>query len=236
MIFLFIFHTGAMAQEDSLSVFRNSSSSAIKSKEGNYKNALSFNLLQILRGGALISYERSIGSSGFAITTGIGINKFDALGQLYLRELSYYYNSGVEVVKQGTKIKPLFDFGFKYYTQQAMGGTYVQTAFTSISNTVNLEKFDNSNYLNLPANSTQLDYRSNEFKFLFGATNKNDHKFYMDFNLGLGYRFIQYENYLAKEVINQTNYYYTAMYNLEKNKNTNQTLWFFMSWKFGKRF
>lgn len=222
------------AQTDSLSIFHQSPNNASLSKDGVYKNAVNFNILQILRGSALISYERLLGTSGFALTAGAGICKFDALGQIYFRQLSYYYNLDNYVTKSGTKIKPLYEIGLKYYYEQLMGGSYIAGAFTSIKNTVNLQPFGYQYYVNTPSNINQLDYRSNELKLLIGFTNANNQRFYHDFSIGFGYRFIQYEYYYIKGTNNASgNSAYS--YELDKGNKTNQTPWFFISWKMGLR-
>lgn len=235
IFFIFILNFCASAQSDSLSLFHQSVKGKEQAKTGNYKNAISFNILQIIRGGALLSYERAIGNTGLAATAGIGICKFDALGQIYLRRLTQYYNSGesVTVTKVGTKIKPLFDFGLKFYTDDIMGGSYFGLGFTSINNTVNL-KYTYESYV-LPVNFRQLDYRSNDFKFMFGFSNRNDKKFYHDISIGAGYRFINYEYLTVKDTF-YTSIYSTVSEDIIKEKNTNQTIWIFAAWKMGLRF
>ncbi len=223
------------AQTDSLSMFHQPMSIAGNARTDTYKNSVHFNLFQIIRGSALLSYERLIGKYGLALTAGIGICKFDALGQVYLRELTQYYMIGADVTKVGTKIKPLYQIGMKYYIDQFMGGTYFEAAFTSINNTVNLKSFNGANTTYVPPNFNQLDYRSNEFKLLVGYSNKNDKKFYHDISTGLGYRFIAYENYQLKSITAQnSNGQY--LYELTKDSNTNQTIWIFVAWRMGLRF
>jgi hypothetical protein len=220
------------AQNDSLTVFREPSKTNAKNNAIALKNAVNFNLMQLIRGGVLISYERALSSQGFAITAGAGINKFDAIGQVYWKEFSYYYKLDTEVEREGTKIKPLLDFGLKFYTLKTLGGPYLQLSFTMIENSVKVQKNSDSQNYTLPENSNFLDYRSNELKFLFGFTNSNDKVFYHDFNIGIGYRFIQYQKYKINETINQTG----TSYQLTKNSNSNQTPWFFITWKMGRRF
>lgn len=234
LIFFLSLIVQLQAQNDTLSVFRSPVKNNANSKAGTYKNALNFNLFQIIRGGALLSYERALASSGLAITAGVGINKFDAIGQVYFRELSYYYKLDLDVEKEGTKIKPLIDVGLKYYTNQTMGGTYFEVAFTMIKNTVNLQAFNYNEYYSIPAGINHLDYRSNELKLLVGFTNSNDKEFYHDFNFGIGYRFIQFEKFNVKQTYNNGNS--TFSYELTKEMATNQTPWFFFTWKMGRRF
>ncbi len=224
------------AQTDSLSMFHEPVSIGGKAGEGSYKNTVNFNLLQIVRGSALLNYERLIGKYGLAITAGIGICKFDALGQVYLRELTQYYMIGSSnAIKVGTKIKPLYEIGVKYYTGELLGGSYFEAAFTSITNTVNLKSFNGNSTTYVPPNFNQLDYRSNDFKLLFGFTNKNDKKFYHDINAGLGYRFITYQNYQLRDITSQ-NSNGKYLYELSKDQNTNQTIWIFLAWRMGLRF
>jgi hypothetical protein len=223
------------AQTDSLTMFHEPMNLAGKARKDAYKNTVNFNLFQIVRGSALLSYERMVGNYGLSLTAGIGICKFDALGQVYLRELTQYYMSGSDVTKVGTKIKPLYEVGVKYYTDQSMGGTYFMAAFTSINNTVNLKPFSGNTSTYVPPNFNQLDYRSNEFKLLLGFSNKNDKKFYHDINAGLGYRFIAYQNFQLKDITAQnSNGQY--LYELFKYSNTNQTIWIFVAWRMGLRF
>jgi hypothetical protein len=235
ILFLWILNFNVVAQSDSLELFRQPVNGKEQGKLGSFKNALNFNLFQILRGSALLSYECLIGKTGLAATAGIGICKFDAIGQVYLRELSHYYNSGagVSVTKAGTKIRPITELGLKFYTDDNLGRAYIGLAFTSINNTVNLKHTYGST--TLASNLRQLDYRSNDFKIMFGVANRNDKKFYHDVSFGAGYRFIKYE-YLA---INDN--FYTSQNSsgseaLIKKEGTNQTIWIFTAWRMGIRF
>lgn len=233
IFFVFILKSNSLAQSDSLAMFHQPSLATEQSKVGIYKNAVNFNLLQIIRGSALLSYERLIGKSGFAATAGVGICKFDAIGQIYLRELTQYYNSGgsVEVTKLGTKIRPLFELGLKYYIDDINGGSYFGLDFTSINNTVNI-RYNYQSYT-LPVNLRQLDYRSNDFKCMFGFANSNDKKFYHDASIGVGYRFINYEHLAIDNIVlNASN----SSQALTKENSTNQTIWIFIAWKMGIRF
>jgi hypothetical protein len=235
ILLIFIFNFNSLAQSDSLAIFHQPIHGNAKDKTSHYNNALSFNLFQITRGSALLSYERLLGNTGFTASAGLGICKFDALGQIYLRELTQYYKSGesVTITKIGTTIKPLFEIGLKYYTQDFLGGNYFGAAFTSINNQVNLKESYES--YTLPSNFHKLNYRSNDFKFMFGFSNRNDKKFYNDISIGVGYRFINYEYLTVKDTL-FTSLYSTVSEDIIKEESTNQTIWIFTAWKMGIRF
>jgi hypothetical protein len=237
LFIFFIFSQFAVfAQQDTMGVFHQAIASKSRNNGSFHKNALSTNLIQIVRGGALINYERIIGNSGLAINIGTGISKFDVLGQLYLRKIAHYYDSGFHVEKKGSQIKPMFDAGLKYYLNDEMGGTYCMLSFASITNTVNIEPFYSYDIdlVTQIKHNNSLNYRSNELKLLFGFTNDNSEVFYHDFCFGIGYRFIKYQSYFETPLYS-TSYSLTInQYSVEERKN--QTFWFFMSWKFGSRF
>lgn len=232
IVFILIFNFTVQAQTDSLSVFHEQINIEALSKIGIYKNALSYNLFQIVRGSGLISYERVLTKGGLSVIAGLGICTYDEFGQIYLKELSDYYNSGEDVIKVGTKLRPLFEIGLKYYTSQFLGGGYVGADFISINNTVKIKEENNRDII--PLNLRLLDYRSNEFKFVFGITNKNNKKFYFDYNIGIGYRFIQFEN-LALEYSSSINGN-QKVYSYKIAEKTNQTIWPFTALKMGIRF
>jgi hypothetical protein len=234
IVFILIFNFAIKAQSDSLSVFHEQLNIEALSKIGTYKNALSYNLFQIVRGSALISYERVLTKGGLSVIAGLGICTYDALGQTYFKELPNYYSSGAgsNVLKLGTKLRPLFEIGLKYYTSQFLGGTYVGAELISINNTVKIKEREGSDII--PLNLSLLDYRSNEFKFVFGITNKNDKKFYFDYNIGIGYRFIQFES-LALEYSSTINGN-QRVYSYKIAERTNQTFWPFTALKMGVRF
>lgn len=234
LVLLLIFNLVSQAQSDSLSIFHEQQNISSQAKIGTYKNALSYNLFQIFRGSGLISYERVITNGGLSLIAGLGICTYDALGQIYLKELTEYYMSGAgsDVIKVGTKLRPLFEIGLKYYTSQFLGGGYVGAELISINNTVKIKEGNESDII--PLNLKMLDYRSNEFKFVIGITNKNNKKFFFDYNIGLGYRFIQFEN-LALEYSSTINGN-QKVYNYKIAERTNQTVWPFTALKMGVRF
>ena len=211
------------AQSDTVSLFHNSTSAASNKSTNLHKNAINWNLFQLTRGGILVNYERILGNSGFAITAGIGVSVFDPLGQFYVKKFAYYYKpDSYYSNERETTIRALYDIGAKYYFDKEMGGSYLGTGFTSIANTVGLS-ISKSKY--------QLDYRSNEIKFLIGFENENDNQFYNDFNFGFGYRMINYENLVFTNTTNPL-----QPIEVSKVNKTNQTPWLFMSWKVGLRF
>lgn len=216
----FFYYLQVSAQSDTVSLFHNSTSAASNKSTNLHKNAINWNLFQLTRGGILVNYERILGNSGFAITAGIGVSVFDPLGQFYVKKFAYYYKpDNYYSNERETTIRALYDIGAKYYFDKEMGGSYLGTGFTSIANTVGLS-ISKSKY--------QLDYRSNEIKFLIGFENENDNQFYNDFNFGFGYRMINYENLVFPDPNN-------PLQPIEVSK-TNQTPWLFMSWKVGLRF
>lgn len=234
IVFILIFNLVSQAQSDSLSIFHEQQNISSQAKIGTYKNALSYNLFQIFRGSGLISYERVLTKGGLSAIAGLGICTFDEFGQIYLKEFTDYYKSGAgsDVIKVGTKLRPLFEIGLKYYTSQFLGGGYVGADFISINNTVKIQEGYGSYKLAL--NVRELDYRSNEFKIVVGIVNKNNKKFYFDYNIGFGYRFIQFENLaLDDSYVTSGN---QLVYSYKIVERTNQTIWPFTALKMGIRF
>jgi hypothetical protein len=230
----------AHAQSDTVSIFHKSNS-PINGKSsghfGTYKNVLSINFFQAVRGGLLVNYERMIGQSGLAFSLGTGICSFDPLGQFYVREFQYYYELNLRVInRESTELLPLFDFATKYYFEKEWGALHIDAGYTNIKNNVTLDfSYSPDYYFNLNTKLKKLNYRNNEFKLLVGFTNDTKKKFYHDFSLGLGYRFIEYD-YLEIEKLkispNSSDYVNTLI----KKTKTNQTPWLAMSWRMGIRF
>lgn len=228
----------AFGQDDSLSLFRKSNTLPTgKDAYKKYQNSIHINILQFVRGGVLFDYERVIANSNIAVGAGIGFNMYDALGQIYFRELEPYYKiNSSNVSKIDAKIKPIFDFNVKYYLSDDDFQFYTGAGYTRISNTVITDVLKYAqNFTYSSQNIKELDYLSNEFKFVIGITNVSDRRFYHDFCLGPGYRMIKYENLKYEDLINPSpNSSYS--YKLVKETNTNQTIWFFFSWRMGIRF
>ncbi len=229
----FFYYLQVSAQSDTVSLFHNSTSAASNKSTNLHKNAINWNLFQLTRGGILVNYERILGNSGFAITAGIGVSVFDPIGQFYVKKFAYYYKpDNYYSNERETTIRALYDIGAKYYFDKEMGGSYLGTGFTSIANTVGLSinNYDANSAL-INSSKYQLDYRSNEIKFLIGFENENDNQFYNDFNFGFGYRMINYENLVFTNTTNPL-----QPIEVSKVNKTNQTPWLFMSWKVGLRF
>lgn len=239
ILFFFICQL-ACAQSDTVSIFHqspNPTNAQTSGHFGTFKNVLSLNLFQAVRGGLLVNYERLIGQKGLALVLGTGFCSFDPLGQFYVKEFQYYYERNLRVVhREKSELLPIFDFATKYYFTKSAGTVYLDAGFTRIKNSVTLDfQYSPEYYANLDSKLKRLNYSSNELKFLFGFTNDNKKKFYHDFSLGFGYRFIEYD-YLVPEKVKIYPNSSEFVYMLSKKTSTNQTPWLFMAWRMGVRF
>jgi len=227
------------AQNDTIALFHESANGRKSEFSGTYKSALSINLYQFVRGGLLFNYERMIASSGLAFSAGVGIGKFDPIGQFYVKEFIYYYRiSDLFIEKTGSQMRPIYDFSIKYYFEKEMSGTYLCADFTSINNRINVDWYKSNNnvdYIYRKQSLNSLDYQSNEVKLLLGFVNNNRSKFYHDFNFGFGYRMIEYQKLTFRTTRASTNYE-NGLIEVDKVNKANQTPWFFIGWRIGKRF
>lgn len=236
LFLLLIFFRCTMAQSDTVSLFHQSINAEALEKAGTYKNALHLNLMQIARGGMVVDYERLLGNSRCSVFGGVGFSVFDRFGQYYFRELSYYYEYGGNVGRRGNDLRGVWDIGFKCYTNKVLGNAYIGASFTTIANTVqtSVYKTNDGTVFILPV-TKKLDYRSNEFKLLFGFSNDASKKFYHDISIGIGFRFISYQRYNYRLYANQNDDQPDTKAYYIQNK-TNQTPWIFIYWKMGRRF
>ncbi|HRG58840.1 MAG TPA: hypothetical protein PK323_07750 [Bacteroidia bacterium] len=226
------------AQTDTISVFRKSNTLPKKKDEfRKYTNSIHFNLLQLLRGGVLFDYEKVFENLNFAVGAGIGFSKYDALGQIYFRELAPYYKyNASNISKIDTKIRPIYDFNIKYYINEDDFQFYTGAGYARIANTVitDILKFG-QNYTSSNSKIDELIYISNEIKFVIGITNLSNRRFYHDFCLGPGYRMIKYESLKYVLITNSVNGS-TYNYEIDKEFRNNQTIWFYFAWRMGIRF
>jgi hypothetical protein len=234
---LLFFINNLFAQNDSISLFRESTGKK-NDFAGEYKNAMSINIYQFVRGGVLLNYERILGNSGFALTAGVGFCKFDALGQFRISKFAFYYDDdNYYLSRESGEIRPIFDVALKYYFAKEMSGAYMCTNFTNIRNTTNIEFQENSNtqYNYLKKSPTALNYQSNELKLLLGFANDSRKQFYHDFNFGLGFRMIEYQQMSFRSIRSAIGSQ-QGLIEVDKVNKSNQTPWFFIGWRMGRRF
>jgi len=241
LIGILIITLNSYAQTDTLDVFRapsknNSNSNARTGSAGN--NALSVSIGHLGRGGTMLTYERYINNTSFAVFAGFGITKIDFIGQFSFEDegfiLEDFYSN-----RSDAEVGSMIDLGLKYMFDKELGGNYFGIGYSSYH--TNITRTINSSYIieNNGSRNYKLDYYSKEFKLVYGIVNDVDSRFYNDFNIGTGFRFLEYQNLDITELPNfnsSTLSYYTTELNIRKRTNNDIKLWLFITWKIGVRF
>lgn len=225
------------AQDDQVDVFRtpskNKPGSVASAAVGN--NSISVSLAHIGRGGTLLSYERYINNSSFAVTAGIGFSRVDFIGQLSLDEEGFYFESDY-ATRTGSKLMPVVDFGGKFMFDEELAGNYFGLAYSGYKNLVTQELVNINDFVFGTPESFDLKYSSRDFKIIYGYMNDADSRFFSDFHIGGGFRFIEYQQLNVTDVPVPTNSGYTTEQVAEKKSLDILKPWFFLGWKVGVRF
>lgn len=210
-----------LAQSDSLDVFRtpskNKSNNSASGAMGN--NSLSISLAHLGRGGTMLTYERFINNTPFAVFAGLGFNKIDLIGQFSFDNEGFYYENDYNDNNTAELCK-MIDFGVKYLPEKELGGGYFGLAYSFYENIIT-QKVNTSSY--------KLNYNSKEFKVIYGSVNDVDNRFYSDFYIGTGFRLLEYQQLEFNKTYNK------ALEIIKETKNATK-LWLFIGWKIGVRF
>jgi len=235
IVLLVSFFNGILAQDTQQSIFHNPPKTNISKKQTSESNyAIYFNPSFALRGGATFGFQYHI-YNGFSIWVEYGNTLEDILGKIsFDNSLSNKQDYFSEVTKN--TLGTITEFGIKRYFNGFMDGVYFGIANTnirsSVERTINEYYFSNQG-LSFTGNSAfNLDYKSNEYKVLFGYTSDNYENFFVDYYLGIGVRKIQNPELLYDTIYSQ-NSYKTYVY---KKANNNIKAWLFPSLKIGYKF
>lgn len=247
LLILLCFGWQVHAQTDSLDVFRTPSNGKSAKGTGNRSsgnNALSLSLGHLGRGGTMITYERYINYTPFAISAGIGFMKLDFIGQFSFFDEEYLFEN-YYATRSNIEIGRTIDCGLKYMLNRELGGTYFGLAYSSYENRPEVEISSYHSILYDNPDTYKLNYSSKEFKVLFGTLNDVSSGFYNDFYIGTGIRLLEYQKLNIAEVDNplynslNTNYYSSVartVLDIKKVSKEDSKLWFFLGWKMGVRF
>jgi hypothetical protein len=224
-----------LAQSDSLDVFRtpskNKSNNSASGAKGN--NSLSISLAHLGRGGTMLTYERFINNTPFAVFAGLGFNKIDLIGQFSLDNEGFYYENDYNDNNTAELCK-MIDFGVKYLPEKELGGGYFGLAYSSYENIIT-QKVNTRYELINSTSSYKLNYNSKEFKVIYGSVNDVDNRFYSDFYIGTGFRLLEYDQLDFKETDSSSPKYDRALEIIKETKSATK-LWLFIGWKIGVRF
>jgi hypothetical protein len=197
LMLLLLLTDNCYSQSDSLPIFReptkNNKGVVNSFGSGNaYQNALSLSIAHLGRGGTMLTYERFIDLFNFSFFAGIGVNKIDYIGQYSFENEKYFYESDY-TEKRGAELSKMFELGSKYYFDKDIGGGYLGLCYANYKNEVDIKVKDYYKVNVLDPRYYILNYASNEFKLLYGAANDISTRFYSDFHIGVGLRFINYQ-------------------------------------------
>jgi hypothetical protein len=239
LFFVFALSSECFSQTDSLDIFRVPSKSNNSSTGGNksFNNAISLSVAHLGRGGTMLTYERFINNSYFSVFAGVGVTKVDYIGQYDIENEKFYYASEY-TTRTRVDLNRMIELGTKFYFDGELGDSYLGLCYASYKNRLNVEVDDYYKVDAFDALTYNLKYSSNEFKFLYGASNDISSRFYSDFHIGVGFRYIDYQELDIVEVpvINNNSYIEEYVLDIEKDSNNDIRPWLFFGWKLGVRF
>lgn len=240
ILFLLSYSSKCFSQSDSLNVFRVPAKINGKVSSGgnkSFNNAISISVAHIGRGGTMLSYERFINNTSFAVFAGLGITKVDYIGQYSIESEKFYYATEY-TQRTRVDLNRMLEMGTKYYFDGELGGSYLGLCYASYKNSLTVEVEDNYEVGAFDPTAYNLKYSSNEFKLLYGAANDISSRFYSDFHIGVGFRYIDYQelDIIEMPLINNNNFIEDYVLEIEKDNNSDVRPWFFFGWKLGVRF
>jgi hypothetical protein len=230
----------AFAQNDSLDIFRTPSKSngGGKAKSVGGYNSLSVSLSHLGRGGSIITYERLINNTPIAIFVGYGFTKIDYIGQFSFENEEFYFSNDYTEKKEA-ELNAAFDLGLKYTFDEELGGNYIGFCYSSYENGITTQVDNDYDITITSQRSHKLNYSSKDFKLIYGSMGESDRRFYSDFSIGAGLRFVDYQILDVTEVpvnINNGYYSYDLEYEVTKKSYNEVKPWLFIGWKIGLRF
>jgi len=236
IIISFFWCKTALAQEDTLPLFRNNNTIANQHGVKNYKNTVFLNFSTLLRGGVSLGYEKYFTFSGIAVNAQAGYTARDFTGQYaFINGNSIFHND--ESFKGGKKPGYMYELGVKYYFEKLNEGYFISGSFFNVVNTRVRELSTDFLYANLNGKSYLVDYKSREIKLMYGKSNEADSKFYTDIAFGAGMRFLKYDKMeftTLNEPTNEPYFKYIKWANKRMVKDIK--LWLYFTCKIGLRY
>jgi hypothetical protein len=227
-----------LAQDTTESVFHKPTQSAFKTSQLQSECNFAFyvNPGYILRGGSTLGFQYHI-KAGVAVWAEYGKSVEDWVGKYSLEDDEFDANQNTFSTIKNKKMLNIFELGIKYYPNNIMEGGYIALAYGNISgNQIRYMDPTYTNYLysGFSGPSTfNVDYSSNEYKFLIGSTTEEFQHFFLDYNLGLGFRSIYNPRIVVSETYNSV---FGSTYSARVKENTDYKFWFFIGLKLGYKF
>jgi len=223
------------AQNDSLSMFRSSDKRNNAAKTY-YKNVLFLNCGTLFRGGFSIGYERHFLFNGVSIFAQAGYTARDFTGQFDWSAFQSIFDNN-DSDRDGLRPGYMYEVGAKYYLQKSDNGKYFSLSYANIVNT-RVRKFSPNIIIDNVSNNYYLvDYLSREIKVMYGTSSDAEERFYSDWAIGSGLRFLKYDNAkftTIEQPSSDTDYKYVKW--LSKSVKKDVTPWLYFTWKIGFRF
>ncbi|HRG58841.1 MAG TPA: hypothetical protein PK323_07755 [Bacteroidia bacterium] len=246
ILFTFLFSTITIivyAQSDSLDIFRTPSKN--KSNPGGASgsagnNSLSISLGHLGRGGTMLTYERYINNTPLAVFAGLGFSKVDFIGQFSWSDEANIFDNQYGT-RSASNLGKMIDLGVKLVFDEELGGPYLGLFYSSYENFMTQKIDSYYEVVNFGPSTYKLNYNSRELKFAYGYINDVTSRFYNDFYIGTGFRFLSYDALNITELSNSYNQInqidpYAQLIQVQKVSFSEPKLWFFIGWKIGVRF
>jgi hypothetical protein len=236
LFYLTLFNSQKLAaQNDSVPLFRSSDEIRNASK-GYYKHVFYVNCSTLLRGGFSLGYEKYFAVKGVSLFVQAGYTARDFSGQYNWSEFESIFEN-YDTYKDGLRPGYMFELGSKYYLKNATNGNYFSLSYAHIVNT-RVRNFDD--YIIVPFSTERfylVDYLSKEIKIMYGSSTETDSKFYSDWAVGSGIRFLKYDHVefqTIAEASEDTDFRTVKTYS--KSVKNEIKPWLFFTWKIGFRF
>jgi len=227
-------------QEDTLSVFRSNSNTSFNNNNSKFrfKNTVSVSVNYLARGGAILSYERFFPRRKLSIYGGYGISVNDFIGRFTYDNLELYKPDDYSSQKVKTMGR-IIDVGFKFIDLDVWENFYMAFGYTYLSNYFTRTIDGKYQVADHNPRIYNLEYRSDEVKFVLGCTNDPQNRFYLDAHIGPGFRLIHEEKIQINDDL-------LVLYNLiptpnvreievDKENEFNLKFWVFVGLKMGIR-
>ena len=225
LFYLTLFNSQKLAaQNDSVPLFRSSDEKRNATK-GYYKHVFYVNCSTLLRGGFSLGYEKYFAVKGVSLFVQAGYTARDFSGQYHWSEFESIFEN-YDTYKDGLRPGYMFELGSKYYL------TYAHIVNTRV------RKFDDQIVVPSSAQNFYLvDYLSKEIKIMYGSSTETDSRFYSDWAIGSGIRFLKFDDVQFQTIAESsedTDYRTVKTY----SKNVKKVIkpWLFFTWKIGFRF
>lgn len=241
-ILIFSFQSSlSIAQQDTLSVFRSNPTNSLNKSRSNttFKNSLSLTLNHLGRGGATLVYERLLSNPNFAIYGGYGISVTDYIGRFSFDDNLEFYNPSDYSSESVKNTGRIIELGAKFMELTVWDDLYFAVGYSYLSN--HLKRTIDYEYtvVNNGPRVYNLDYSSNEVKFVLGFTNDPQKRLYFDGQIGPGFRLINAQKisitddpFVLYNLVPQPD---VRQIEVKKENEFNLKFWLFIGFKIGIR-